>query len=296
MTRQRDLAHRSRQAASRNGWRPTSVCPDAVKFDADGLHRVHPGGQRSGAAHRSAQRRADACWLSSTRDWTTCTFVGDRLFVSNFTGEITEILAGGDTRTVLPGGLNWPLDLAVGDDGRLYVADGTYFYAVAPDGSLQTVGHAVLAGLSRLPARAGARRRRRVRGDHLRRPGRPVPTGGERNRLSGRPTSTSSTASPIGPGDGDRVRRTRHRPSACSAVGQRRDAGVRTAAIRSASRSTPTAQSLVAESGAGRVVAADRRPAPRPWSTDCSARRASSCATASSTSSTPAPRRSSRST
>jgi DNA-binding beta-propeller fold protein YncE len=41
---------------------------------------------------------------------------------------------------MLPGGLNWPLDLAVGDDGRLYVADGTYFYAVGPDGSLQTVG------------------------------------------------------------------------------------------------------------------------------------------------------------
>jgi DNA-binding beta-propeller fold protein YncE len=62
------------------------------------------------------------------------------LFVSNFTGEITEILRGGETRTVLPGGLNWPLDLAIGDDGNLYVADGTYFYVVDPDGSLQTVG------------------------------------------------------------------------------------------------------------------------------------------------------------
>jgi hypothetical protein len=68
------------------------------------------------------------------------TFVGDRLFVSNFTGEITEILGGGETRTVLPGGLNWPLDLAIGGDGNLYVADGTYFYVVAADWSLQTVG------------------------------------------------------------------------------------------------------------------------------------------------------------
>jgi glucose/arabinose dehydrogenase len=68
------------------------------------------------------------------------TLVGDRLFASNFTGAITEILGGGETRTVLPGGLNWPLDLEVGDDGQLYVADGTYFYVVAPDGSLQTVG------------------------------------------------------------------------------------------------------------------------------------------------------------
>ena len=44
------------------------------------------------------------------------------------------------TRTVLAGGLNWPLDLAVADDGNLYVADGTYFYVVDPDGSLRTVG------------------------------------------------------------------------------------------------------------------------------------------------------------
>ena len=82
------------------------------------------------------------------------------MFVSNFTGEITEILGGGETRTVLPGGLNWPLDLAVGDDGRLYVADGTYFYAVAPGGSLQTVGMLFSPGYPGLPARPGTRRRR----------------------------------------------------------------------------------------------------------------------------------------
>jgi hypothetical protein len=68
------------------------------------------------------------------------TFVGDRLFASNFTGEVTEILGDGATSTVLAGGLNWPLDLAAGDDGHLYVADGTYFYLVGDNGSLQTVG------------------------------------------------------------------------------------------------------------------------------------------------------------
>lgn len=62
------------------------------------------------------------------------------MFVSNFTGEITEVLAGGATETILPGGLNWPLDLAVGSDGNLYVADGTYFYVLLPDRTLQTVG------------------------------------------------------------------------------------------------------------------------------------------------------------
>jgi hypothetical protein len=73
-----------------------------------------------------------------------CTIVksgsGDRLFVSNFTGQITEILGGGDTRTTLPGALNWPLDLTVGADGRVYVADGTYFYVLLADGTMETVG------------------------------------------------------------------------------------------------------------------------------------------------------------
>jgi sugar lactone lactonase YvrE len=113
--------------------------PDSVKFDAQGqlvstqvasgqVLRIDP---RSGTQRLLAQ-------LNPGLD--NCTFVGDRLLVSNFTGEITEISPDGTTQSVLPGGLNWPLDLAVGHDGRLYIADGTYFYAVLPDGSLHTVG------------------------------------------------------------------------------------------------------------------------------------------------------------
>ncbi len=113
--------------------------PDAVKFDSRGhivstqvasgqVVRVDP---RTGAHTVVAQ-------LSPGLD--NLTFAGGRLLVSNFTGSITEITADGATRTVLPGGLNWPLDLTVGTDGVLYVADGTYFYAVSPDGALQTVG------------------------------------------------------------------------------------------------------------------------------------------------------------
>jgi glucose/arabinose dehydrogenase len=36
--------------------------------------------------------------------------------------------------------LNWPLDLAVGDDGHLYIADGTHFYVLRPGGGLQSLG------------------------------------------------------------------------------------------------------------------------------------------------------------
>jgi sugar lactone lactonase YvrE len=113
--------------------------PDSVKFDAQG-HIVSTqvaSGQVLRIDPRSGEQRLLA-QLNPGLD--NCTFVGDRLFVSNFTGEITEISPDGTTRSVLPGGLNWPLDLAVGHDGRLYIADGTYFYTVLPDGSLHTVG------------------------------------------------------------------------------------------------------------------------------------------------------------
>ena len=112
--------------------------PDAVKFDADGyiVSTQVASGQVLRIDPRSG-RRTLLAQLHPGLD--NLTIADGRLFVSNFTGEITEIV-GGDTRTVLPGGLNWPLDLTVGDDGRLYVADGTYFYAVTAEGSLQTVG------------------------------------------------------------------------------------------------------------------------------------------------------------
>jgi sugar lactone lactonase YvrE len=113
--------------------------PDAVKFDSEGF--IVSTQVASGQVLRIDPRSGEQTLLAQlTPGLDNLTFVGDRLFVSNFTGEITEILGGGETRTMLPGGLNWPLDLAVGDDGNLYVADGTYFYVVGADGSLQTIG------------------------------------------------------------------------------------------------------------------------------------------------------------
>jgi sugar lactone lactonase YvrE len=113
--------------------------PDSVKFDATGhivSTQVH-----SGQVLRIDPRTGEQTVLADLNPGLdNSTFVGGRLFVSNFTGEITEILDGGRTSTLLPGGLNWPLDLAVGADGRLYVADGTFFYVVLPDRTLRTVG------------------------------------------------------------------------------------------------------------------------------------------------------------
>jgi sugar lactone lactonase YvrE len=113
--------------------------PDAVKFDSQGY--LVSTQVASGQVLRIDPRNGDKTLLAQLNPGLdNLTFVGDRLFVSNFTGEITEILAAGETRTALPGGLNWPLDLAIGNDGRVYVADGTYFYVVGTGGSLETVG------------------------------------------------------------------------------------------------------------------------------------------------------------
>jgi sugar lactone lactonase YvrE len=113
--------------------------PDSVKFDADGF--IVSTQVASGQVLRIDPRTGAQTVLAQlTPGLDNCTIVDGRLFVSNFTGEITEVLGDGATRTTLPGALNWPLDLEVGDDGCVYVADGTYLYAVAPDGSLQTVG------------------------------------------------------------------------------------------------------------------------------------------------------------
>ncbi|WP_029115271.1 SMP-30/gluconolactonase/LRE family protein [Mycobacterium sp. URHB0044] len=113
--------------------------PDSVKFDADGF--IVSTQVASGQVLRIDPRTGQQTVLAQlTPGLDNCTMVDGRLFVSNFTGEITEILDDGETRTTLPGAMNWPLDLAVGHDGRVYVADGTYFYVLQPDGSLQTVG------------------------------------------------------------------------------------------------------------------------------------------------------------
>lgn len=113
--------------------------PDSVKFDTDGT--IVSTQVASGQVLRIDPRNGTQTVLASlTPGLDNCSFVDGRLFVSNFTGAITEVLDGGDTRDLLPGGLNWPLDITVGADGVLYVADGTYLYGVGGSGQLQTVG------------------------------------------------------------------------------------------------------------------------------------------------------------
>ena len=116
--------------------------PVAVKFDAAGCIVSPQVG--TGEVLRIDPRSGERTVLAAIAPGLdNLTFAGDRLCVSSFTGQITEIGGGGrtpQTRAVLPGGLTWPLDLTVGGDGIVYVSDGTYFYALPDGGELQMLG------------------------------------------------------------------------------------------------------------------------------------------------------------
>ena len=105
--------------------------PDSVKFDAQGFivsTQVH-----SGQVLRIDPRTGDRTVLANlTPGLDNVTFVGKRLFVSNISGYVTEILEGGNTKDLAPDGFSWPLGLGVDADGLLYVADGPFSYALRP--------------------------------------------------------------------------------------------------------------------------------------------------------------------
>jgi sugar lactone lactonase YvrE len=113
--------------------------PDSVKFDAQGFiisTQVH-----SGQVLRIDPRTGDKTVLAQlTPGLDNSTYVGHRLFVSNISGYVTEILAGGKTRELVPDGLNWPLGLAMGEDGLLYIADGAFSYTLRPGSERQLAG------------------------------------------------------------------------------------------------------------------------------------------------------------
>lgn len=112
--------------------------PDSVKFDSKGRivsTQVHSGqvlriDPRTGAREVLAD-------LSPGLD--NVSFIGDRIFVSAIPGDIYE-LSGGGVRPVISGGLNWPLGLAMGADGVLFVADGSFTYWLPPGGGLTLAG------------------------------------------------------------------------------------------------------------------------------------------------------------
>ncbi|WP_067874017.1 SMP-30/gluconolactonase/LRE family protein [Nocardia vermiculata] len=113
--------------------------PDAVKFDAAGY--LVSTQVATGEVLRIDPRSGERTVLATVAPGLdNLTFIGNRLFVSGFTGAVTEILPGGETRSTLADGLTWPLDLTVAADGTLYIADGTFLLALPPGGELRTAG------------------------------------------------------------------------------------------------------------------------------------------------------------
>ncbi len=105
--------------------------PDSVKFDSKG--RIVTTQVGSGQVLRldiQAGTREVLADLGPGLD--NVAFIGDRIFVSSIPGEITEILAPGKIREVVPRALQWPLGLAVGEDGGLFIADGSFAYTLIP--------------------------------------------------------------------------------------------------------------------------------------------------------------------
>ncbi|WP_461431120.1 hypothetical protein [Ketobacter sp.] len=113
--------------------------PDAVKFDSEGF--IVSTQVASGQVLRinpSTGEQTPLATIAPGLD--NLTFVGNRLFVSSISGQINEILADGKVQSLVPDGLNWPLGLAMNDNGVLFVADGGFTYTLQPGGTLQNAG------------------------------------------------------------------------------------------------------------------------------------------------------------
>ena len=105
--------------------------PDSVKFDSSGfiistqvasgqVLRINPAnGEKTVLAH-----------LAPGLD--NCALLDGRIFVSNISGQLTEIGRDGSLRDIAADGLQWPMGLAVNSDDLLYIADGAFAYTLQP--------------------------------------------------------------------------------------------------------------------------------------------------------------------
>jgi len=129
---------------SLDGGKPEKVAgdlgiPDSVKFDPKGF--IVSTQVASGQVLRIDPRTGDRTVLATIAPGLdNCTFVGSRLFVSSISGQVNEILSDGKVRSLIPDGLQWPLGLAVGADGTLFVADGGFDYTLKRGGTLEGIG------------------------------------------------------------------------------------------------------------------------------------------------------------
>ncbi|MBW8783338.1 MAG: SMP-30/gluconolactonase/LRE family protein [Novosphingobium sp.] len=115
--------------------------PDSVKFHPDGY--IVSTQVASGQVLKVDPRTGDKQVLADIGPGLdNVAFVNGRTFVSHITGSIHEIHAPGDARPLVEGGLQWPIGLAVAEDGTLFISDGGFTYTLAAGG-----GERQLAGM-----------------------------------------------------------------------------------------------------------------------------------------------------
>lgn len=113
--------------------------PDAVKFDKDGY--IVSTQVATGQVLRVNPSTGEKTVLATVAPGLdNLSFVGERLFVSSISGQITEILGQDQTRPLVSDGLQWPMGLALADDGSLFIADGGYTYIKTPGAEKQCAG------------------------------------------------------------------------------------------------------------------------------------------------------------
>jgi sugar lactone lactonase YvrE len=108
--------------------------PDSVKFHPDGY--IVSTQVYSGQVLKIDPRTGEKSVLADIGPGLdNVTFVGNRIFVSHITGSIHEITAPGQAKALINKGLQWPLGIAVGPEGTVFVADGGFTYSLKPGGS-----------------------------------------------------------------------------------------------------------------------------------------------------------------
>lgn len=113
--------------------------PDSVKFHPDGY--IVSTQVYSGQVLKIDPRTGEKSVLADIGPGLdNVAFVNGRTFVSHINGSITEILGNGKTRPLVEKGLQWPLGLAVGANGHVFVADGGFTYIFNPGEAMQLAG------------------------------------------------------------------------------------------------------------------------------------------------------------
>ena len=113
--------------------------PDSVKFDSAGF--IISTQVASGQVLRINPANGQKTILAQlTPGLDNCALLNERIFVSNISGQLTEIGIDGRLRDIASDGLQWPMGLALNARGELYIADGAFAYTLKPDGSRKLAG------------------------------------------------------------------------------------------------------------------------------------------------------------